>query len=370
MKDTIEHGANAVDELFHYGKKGMRWGVTTKVESSRARATDARARADRRSGKLGNGADQRKAKKLERKADAIGDRADRRAAKKLDKLDKKWQKEMANGGAYMKMYNSAANKMNDSEIDRINNKPEHVKARDAGKFNDWMHPSPELKAYEKDMEDTFNAHMIDAGRKLGSSPSGKLKFVVKDVPDPDNEGQTYQDVFMVDTTKETVRHAENDPAFRVVLNDDGSVESFGDAAELTHYGVKGMKWGVTNVDRAAEVTVSQKKPGTYAKAKGGAHLPLHDDAVTALTAKQKAKRSTTDALSNDELRKANERLQLEANFNKLVNSADRRSRGAKFVSGLFKIKRDPKVDPDVRSGEEIRKAVDEILAARAGANQE
>jgi hypothetical protein len=113
------------------------------------------------------------------------------------------------------------------------------------------------------------------------------------------------------------------------------------------YGVKGMKWGVTTKDRAhqmgpqnkSEVTVTQKKPGSFAKTEGGKGLPMHEDAAAALTARQKAKASTTDALSNKELQAAVTRMNLEQQYANLAYHSDRRGKGMRFVQGLMGNKR-------------------------------
>lgn len=115
---------------------------------------------------------------------------------------------------------------------------------------------------------------------------------------------------------------------------------------LFHYGVKGMKWGVRRTDAQLEadrgpqpVSVTQKKPGTFAKTSGGQNQPLSDDAAKALAARQKARASTTDALSNAELRVAVERMNLEQQYSRLAFESDRRSKGVRFVSGFLGKKR-------------------------------
>lgn len=113
--------------------------------------------------------------------------------------------------------------------------------------------------------------------------------------------------------------------------------------ELKHYGVKGMQWGVRKSDSAAggpkDVTVTQKKPGTYAKAKGGQGHAITDDAAKALEARQKARVSTTDALTNKELQEAVNRMNLEVQYKRLEFESDRRSAGKRFVAGLLGAKR-------------------------------
>lgn len=203
-------------------------------------------------------------------------------------------------------------------------------------------------------------------------------------------------------------------------------------SEMFHYGVRGMRWGITTKDRATsiqskaarkqasatamkdraerrssklgsaaearkgaklqkeadrltrrgatlqkkadkkvaptEVSVSQKKPGAFAKTQGGANQPLHEDAVKALVARQKAKSSTTDSLSNAELRSAVDRMQLEQKYTQLSFASDRRSRGARFAAGLFGQRKSLKFkDMDEEAGEETRKAIKVALATKVAA---
>lgn len=123
---------------------------------------------------------------------------------------------------------------------------------------------------------------------------------------------------------------------------------------LAHYGVKGMKWGVRNVDRAAEVTkisetksrltpgakdvtVSQRRAGTLVKAKGGTRQVATKDAIKAAAGRQKAKKSTTDSLTNDELKASIERMNLEQQFIKLSKKTNRQTFGQRLTRSLLGI---------------------------------
>lgn len=155
------------------------------------------------------------------------------------------------------------------------------------------------------------------------------------------------------------------PEFRLKHKDSGMELSMSDketvlvgeavVKELFHYGVKGMKWGVTTVDKAGSVTktqdvtpkrtakdvsVTQKRAGDYVKSKGGERHPATDEAVKAQAGRQKAKKSTTDALTNAELKATVERMQLEQQFIKLSKQSARQSRGQRFVEALLGIKQD------------------------------
>lgn len=100
--------------------------------------------------------------------------------------------------------------------------------------------------------------------------------------------------------------------------------------ELTHYGVKGMKWGHRK-PRTKEVTV--RKKGKKYKAEGGYGHDIHDDAKYTLMARQVAKRSGVSSLSNKELQSAVNRMNLEQQYARLA-AADR-SAGQKIVSELM-----------------------------------
>lgn len=103
---------------------------------------------------------------------------------------------------------------------------------------------------------------------------------------------------------------------------------------LEHYGVKGMRWGVRKKAPAVKTKVElDATPGRRVKAKGGTGQPIAKDAKVAAVSRQKAKKSTVDALSNDELKSLVTRMNLEQQYSQL--ETNRRSRDAnpaiKFV---------------------------------------
>lgn len=76
-------------------------------------------------------------------------------------------------------------------------------------------------------------------------------------------------------------------------------------AELYHYGVQGMKWGVR------KARPSPKTNSTKARARPSA------DGRRAAALRKKARSGGKQALSNEELRILNERIQLEKQYNSL-----------------------------------------------------
>lgn len=91
---------------------------------------------------------------------------------------------------------------------------------------------------------------------------------------------------------------------------------------LAHYGVKGMRWGVTRKSGSAAPSgptpvVTKITPGKKVKTSGGKlHTPT-EDAVAAATLKQKAKSSSTDSLSTKELQVLVTRMNLEQQYNRI-----------------------------------------------------
>lgn len=336
----LEHDDQGHDlELFHFGVKGMRWGVRRKLNPG--------------SGEGNSGGH------------------DASLSKRQRKKDDKWRYKVNFAGPGP--WKQTAKYVNREDIKAINAKPEY-------KNLNFTKPSPELTKYENEINHVWAKAMTDySAKRHGATNPSKTKRLVWSW----NESSESYSSTMVPVS---VKHADDEfePATFLLNDENGYIVGFVIGEEtvehsdldevLAHYGVKGMRWGVTTKDRAAQrtpnpVTVSQKKPGTYAKAKGGENHPLHPDAAVALEARQKAKSSKTDALSNKELRAAVERMQLEQRYNELEFKNDRRSRGARFVAGLFGKSRyggkDLKFeDADEKIGEQIRDAIKDAHAKK------
>jgi hypothetical protein len=115
-----------------------------------------------------------------------------------------------------------------------------------------------------------------------------------------------------------------------VVTIDGSTSS----AELTHYGVPGMRWGKRKARGATVAGPVEVKvePGKRVQARGGAGQMPHEDAIKRAAARQKARQSTVDSLSTPELKALVERMNLEAQYSKLaVEAPTRLAKGKKFA---------------------------------------
>jgi len=129
---------------------------------------------------------------------------------------------------------------------------------------------------------------------------------------------------------------------------------------LSHFGKKGMKWGVrTTGGRAGDVilerglglsttrsraraaasarsarNVTVKDKGKKIKTSGGKGVPAHPDAILASKIGQVVKKSGPKAVSNQSLQTYANRLQLEQNVSRL--NSNNKSAGAKVSNVILK----------------------------------
>jgi hypothetical protein len=139
-------------------------------------------------------------------------------------------------------------------------------------------------------------------------------------------------------------------------------------AWLSHYGTKGMKWGVrrergtpgffetkravaesksrekrTPIEVRVQDTIgTSERKKTKIAAKGGEDHPATEDALRVAASTQKLKKSGVHALSNKELQDVAQRLNLETQVSVLVGKNVKKGPGAKFVERqLQEAQRDP-----------------------------
>jgi hypothetical protein len=101
---------------------------------------------------------------------------------------------------------------------------------------------------------------------------------------------------------------------------------------LMHFGVKGMRWGVRRDRTPRGVTVTPRGRKRL-KAVGGENQPASSEAIRTKSLGQVARKSGYQALTNDDLKKYNERLNLEANAKRL--NYQQKSSGQKFVATML-----------------------------------
>ena len=362
MAQTADLGA---EFLAHYGVKGMKWGTRKEsVEGSTLRGSFRSIGAFRKHapGVLSRRSEIRLGlfgglALFDSKIRAEVKAADRQVI--LSKADKKWEKGLNNGSAWVAVNNASADHFN-KHIDSVNNK--YPKDRDWSN-EDYANPtSPDFKRYMKDINSLTQDSIKHATNELNlMNPSGSKKVKIESGGLPGD----YR------LSVEEVKHADNDDSviqIKVDFQFDklGRVTGFtysdepqsmaqsielGEAFILEHYGVKGMRWGhrrslpqaVTPMARSRVPHGTRRK--TQIKTEGGENQPASDDAIKVAQSRAKLKRSGTAALSNQELRDVANRLQLEAQVATLSTS-----RGQKFVMRELETGSQQLVKRGVKSG--------------------
>jgi hypothetical protein len=108
-------------------------------------------------------------------------------------------------------------------------------------------------------------------------------------------------------------------------------------ATISHYGVLGMKWGRR---KGAQAVTVKATPGRRVRAKGGKRQEASEDAITTAVSRQKARKSTTDALSNKELQALVTRMNLEQQYSKLSGQSAKVAAGKQIVQVLLSVGKD------------------------------
>lgn len=326
---TAQRGEQAVAEMFHVGVKGMKWGVR-KSDSAK-----------------GRGAIRRGATKASVSLDA-GAKIIQEGEKRLIFLPhQNRQKAAVRTQTRMLAAAASVNQQKQFNGKDIKNNPQLKRSY----FNKLQEEAKTIYAEE------LNISRTEAwGEFLGIDTSSatrqmRITAAVDKISHADEDSET---LLVMNFVTDDLGHVVDIEVPDEYLKHEMFVDN---EYTLVHYGVKGMKWGVRNnpdgtttVDQTRvrkslrstdkAVTVSQRKAGTYVKAKGGERNRATTDAIKTQAARQVAKRSTTDALTNKQLKDTIERMRLEQEFAKLDKKVSRK--GESFVSRLFR-------SPEVRS---------------------
>jgi hypothetical protein len=130
---------------------------------------------------------------------------------------------------------------------------------------------------------------------------------------------------------------------------------------LQHYGVLGMRWGVSKRSGGGgggptPIKVNAR-PGQKIITTGGHKQPSSEDAKLTAAIRQKARASGPQSLSNNEMRTLVERMNLEQQYARL--NPKQKSLGEKFAEALLKdpkAVKDPRLEAAIKIGEAFAKA--------------
>jgi hypothetical protein len=204
--------------------------------------------------------------------------------------------------------------------------------------------SAEAAAYRKDAKAAYVKQLEIAANNTRNF-QGNLQYTMKKEGGKPNTRKYYWALHV-----KQVKHAATDTGdfdFRVhpVFDADGFIVDIEDTASMaqdavdkgeefiSHFGVKGMKWGVHRSSRGrrpqpAHVPVTAESvvrrgrlTKTSVKTSGGEKHAATDDAIAAAVVKQKLKKSGHKALTNQELQLLSNRLQLETQVQQLIQRA-------------------------------------------------
>lgn len=213
-----------------------------------------------------------------------GHEGQRAKTKKIEKLDRKFIRDSQSVSTTWKVHNYAADKMNNEHLPRLNKKYEG---------NDFLRDSPTRRRYYKEVQESYLDSLQEGANALGVSASGKLKYAILDKGDGAWDIVTTEIEHSIRLDEEVVASVQAifDASGYItsISMDELQQDSFDVDGFLEHYGVRGMKWGV------------RKKRNTSSD---------HDES-RALLSRHKSE------LSNAELKRVNERLNLETNLNRL-----------------------------------------------------
>ena len=332
----------AVSDIQHFGVKGMKWGVRKEDVVSGAKA--AGSVATRAGGKVGKAAS---------------------ATSRFVK-DVQFESRATEGKAREAVISAA-------HVDFKKQDLPAVKARhgDYGKLtNRAKKPfSPEARAYRKDAKETYIKRLETTANSMKNA-TGDRQYTIRErgIDQPAEGGALPRSKYQWEVSARNVKHAAEDDftlldvlmddegyitGLRKVENTDAMAHTINLGTEfLSHYGVKGMQWGV-RTRSARDLSVRRNRPAPQAvtpvatskvphgtkrktkiKTEGGENHPAHEDAIKVAKAQTKLKKSGPAALSNKELQELQTRMNLERNVTQMVSQSTRAGRGRKFVRDL------------------------------------
>lgn len=109
--------------------------------------------------------------------------------------------------------------------------------------------------------------------------------------------------------------------------------------ELFHYGVKGMRWGVRRPVDSATGLIKKGTASAKTGVKNKVRQPKTEEAKSANKSRKQIKKHGTDSMTNAELKKVVNRMNLEQQYSQLLDNekaSSRRAGASRYVSDILK----------------------------------
>jgi len=245
--------------------------------------------------------------------------------------DKKWQANIYSVRGAVAVHNAVAERMNNGGLDKLNNQPKYKNATKLIDLDTGQPVGALGKQYMRDYNKMAERFSHEAVAEVhGTSPSGGFKATM------DTSNPNQWSVKVVKTEAAHAVLANEDFIFEVDHDRRGMITStklIKDGLKqdnLEHHGVKGMKWGVRRKVGSNGRVSSKKQPSVDFKTTA----PL--------------RKRPPHTLSNMQLKKVTERMNLEKKFSDMnpsraakgkeaVNKMLQLGTGAVGVGGLVKL---------------------------------
>lgn len=262
----------------------------------------------------------------------------------MDALDEVIAKHVAisHAKSVITLQKGVAEKVNTIDIPQINDKVQY-------KDVDFTKPVDLDFQYENEIKQAYLNRLREALGDTGTNSAGTKQYRISTARNGVDWTVTTTNIAHDDSSMITLRVSRDSKGHIVSLQPLTPVTHSKDVVLdiLEHHGVKGQKWGVRRSaaelsgGRAARkaakrspIVTTSHTPGKRVQTVGGKSLPAHEDAFKTAVSKQRAKSSTTDALSNKELKDLVTRMNLEQQYSNLAKG--KKSEGQAYIENQLK----------------------------------
>lgn len=345
--------ADAPDSLSHYGVKGQKWGVR-KAGSGKIRPRSTMARRDRKEQRWAETAQTDAYNKVYQRAASKIRRGTRQINRKPEYKGQSFRRDTPLRRKYYDEYSKMVSaQLNAASAKHGISPKKRYQLHFELDINKDATPNVTIRRTEGIIG---RMHQRDAARETRKLPNPKkvapeVKHAEASEPDEVEVKLTFDDEgFILDMDLPSVSHDEELEAedffehydfdqveFAHFLGED-DLDDF-----LTHFGVKGMKWGVRKKSKTAKVKVTNSESGRSAEISYNPRKTTVNAQTGEISTSSKkelksirgqVKKNQLKLMSDDELKGRINRLKMEQEFSKLSANSD--SPGKKLVKKVLK----------------------------------